>query len=136
MDIVSLNDIICEYVNSPEHANLLNHHQNVQVGMQLESLLADISGSAVHLSKVLMNLVSNASEAMPEGGVVRIKTENLYMDDPAVEHGGKKPGEYVLLTVADSGTGISLEDQERIYEPFFSRKAMGRSGTGLGMAVV
>ena len=103
MDIVSLNDIICEYVNSPEHANLLNHHQNVQVGMQLESLLADISGSAVHLSKVLMNLVSNAAEAMPEGGVVRIKTENLYMDDPAVENGGKKP--YTLETI-----GVALKE--------------------------
>ncbi|MBI5592215.1 MAG: response regulator [Deltaproteobacteria bacterium] len=135
MDIVNLNDIIHEYVNSPEHKNLLNHH-HIQVEVQPESLLANISGSVVHLSKVLMNLVVNAAEAMPTGGLVRIRTENLVIDDHTKGCDGKKTGEYVLLTVADSGLGMSTEDQERIFEPFFTRKAMGRSGTGLGMTVV
>lgn len=136
LEIVNLNEIVFEYVNSPEHLNLLNYHRNVQIDVQSESLLANISGSSVHLFKILMNLVANAAEAMPTGGVVRIRTENQCLDDQAGGSDGKKSGKYVLLTVEDSGMGISAEDRERIFEPFFTRKVMGRSGTGLGMTVV
>ncbi len=83
-----------------------------------------------------MNLVANAAEAQPDGGSITIKTENRYLDTPLKGYETVKEGDYVVLTVADTGTGISPIDLPRIFEPFYSRKVMGRSGTGLGMAVV
>ncbi|MBW2709728.1 MAG: response regulator [Deltaproteobacteria bacterium] len=83
-----------------------------------------------------MNLVSNAAEAMPEGGRLTISTENRYIDRPISGYDTVKEGDYVVLTVSDTGTGISPEDMDKIFEPFYTKKKMGRSGTGLGMAVV
>jgi two-component system cell cycle sensor histidine kinase/response regulator CckA len=83
-----------------------------------------------------MNLLSNAAEAMPEEGDVFVSTRNIYIDRPVKGHNGVREGEYVVLTVTDTGVGISVEDMERIFEPFYTKKIMGKSGTGLGMAVV
>jgi len=93
-------------------------------------------GSPVHLSKTIMNLVSNAAEAMPGGGNIFVSTESRYIDRPIRGYDNVKEGDYVILTVSDTGAGISKEDMERIFEPFYTKKVMGRSGTGLGMAVV
>jgi CheY-like chemotaxis protein len=73
---------------------------------------------------------------MPDGGTIWISTENKYVDRPINGYDDVIEGDYVTLTVTDNGTGISPEDKERIFEPFYTKKAMGRSGTGLGMAVV
>jgi len=83
-----------------------------------------------------MNLISNAAEAMPEGGKLTLSTENRYIDRPIRGYDDVKEGDYVILTIADTGTGISPDDIEKIFEPFYTKKKMGRSGTGLGMAVV
>jgi CheY-like chemotaxis protein len=83
-----------------------------------------------------MNLLSNAAEAMPDGGSVFVSTENRYVDLPIKGYDEVKPGDYVVIKVTDTGVGISQEDMERIFEPFYTKKVMGRSGTGLGMAVV
>ena len=83
-----------------------------------------------------MNLVINAAEAMPEGGEILISTENRYIDQPIRGYDYIEEGDYVVLRVSDTGAGISTEDMERIFEPFYTKKAMGISGTGLGMAVV
>jgi CheY-like chemotaxis protein len=96
----------------------------------------NIHGSIFHLSKVLMNLVSNAAEAMPNGGRILISTENRDMGGREGRHEEIIEGSYAVLSVADTGIGIPAEDLERIFEPFYSKKKMGRSGTGLGMAVV
>jgi len=93
-------------------------------------------GSPVHLSKTVMNLVSNAAEAMSDGGMIRISTESKYLDKPIKGYDNIREGDYAVLTVSDTGEGISEEDLKRIFEPFFTKKKMGRSGTGLGMAVV
>ena len=93
-------------------------------------------GSPTHLSKTVMNLVSNAAEAMPEGGELTVSTENQYIDRPIIGYDDVKEGDYVVLTISDTGTGIAPEDMEKIFEPFYTKKKMGRSGTGLGMAVV
>jgi CheY-like chemotaxis protein len=98
--------------------------------------MLNIVGSPVHLSKTIMNLVSNAAEAMPDGGPIRITTETCYIDKSQRGYDTVEEGEYVWLRVSDSGVGISPEDLERIFEPFYTKKTMGRSGTGLGMAVV
>jgi PAS domain S-box-containing protein len=135
-EVVNLNSIVSEYLLSPEYERLLLEHPNVKVSHQLDSNLLNILGSPVHLSKTVMNLVSNAAEAMPEGGHISIRSENRHQDKPLNAFDDIGKGDYVVLTVKDNGIGISPEDIERIFEPFYTKKSMGRSGTGLGMAVV
>ena len=83
-----------------------------------------------------MNLVSNAAEAIEDRGRIRISTQNVYIDQPMRGYDRVRKGSYALLTVSDTGVGIGADDIERIFEPFYTKKVMGRSGTGLGMAVV
>jgi len=135
-EVVKLNLIICEYVKSPEHERLISFHPGVQVRANLEADVLNILGSPAHLSKTVMNLVSNAAEAMSEGGTISISTENRYIDRPIRGYDSIEEGDYVILTVSDTGVGILPTDMERIFEPFYTKKVMGRSGTGLGMAVV
>jgi PAS domain S-box-containing protein len=135
-EVVNLNNIISEYLLSPEHEKLLMDHPDIKVERQLEANLLNILGSPVHLSKTIMNLVSNAAEAMLDGGKITIRTENRHEDKHKNAFDDISRGDYVTLTVEDSGIGIPKEDIERIFEPFYTKKAMGRSGTGLGMAVV
>lgn len=135
-DVMNLNDIISDYLGSPEHERLKSFHLNVQIETNLQTDVLNILGSPVHLSKTVMNLVSNAAEAMPEGGKISISTENRYIDKPIRGYDDVEEGDYITLTVSDTGIGMSPEDMERIFEPFYTKKVMGRSGTGLGMAVV
>jgi PAS domain S-box-containing protein len=135
-EVVNLNNIISEYLLSPEHEKLLMDHPDIRVERQLETNLLNILGSPVHLSKTIMNLVSNAAEAMLDGGKIMIRSENRHEDKTKNAFDDISRGDYVTLTVKDTGIGIPKEDIERIFEPFYTKKAMGRSGTGLGMAVV
>jgi PAS domain S-box-containing protein len=133
---VDLNEIILAFLNSPECKNILSFHANVSIRTNMADQLKIISGSAVHLSKTIMNLVSNAAEAMPNGGTVNILTENTELNDVTIRNSEVPAGEYILLEISDNGSGISEEDVNRIFEPFYTKKIMGRSGTGLGLAVV
>ena len=135
-EVLNLNQVIREYLKSPEYNNLRNHHPDFQLETDLADDLLDISGSPVHLSKTVMNLISNAAEATMHAGRIRIETENRYIDSPIKGYDDIEEGDYVVLTVTDNGIGISHEDIDRIFEPFYTKKVMGRSGTGLGMAVV
>jgi CheY-like chemotaxis protein len=111
-------------------------HPNVQVKTSLEADLLNIMGSPVHLEKTVMNLVSNAAEAMQNGGTLIIATSNQYLDRPIQGYDDVREGDYVVLSVSDTGEGIAASDLKRIFEPFYTKKVMGRSGTGLGLAVV
>jgi len=135
LDVLNLNNLIEEYLNSPEYKRLKSFHSSIEVETQLDSNLLNIEGSPIHLSKTIMNLVSNSAEAISGQGKITIKTENRYFDRNINRNGFKK-GDYVILKVSDSGAGIPAEDLQRIFEPFFTKKKMGHSGTGLGMAVV
>jgi two-component system, cell cycle sensor histidine kinase and response regulator CckA len=135
-EVVSLNDIISEYLKSPEHENLRAYHPGVHIETHLDQNILNILGSPTHLSKTIMNLVSNAAEAMPEGGELSVSVENRYIDRPIRDYNHVKEGDYVVLTVSDTGTGISPDEIGKIFEPFYTKKKMGKSGTGLGMAVV
>jgi len=135
-EVVNLNESVSDYLQSPEHAKLELNHSNVTVEKCLDENLLNILGSPVHLSKTVMNLVTNSAEAMPEGGKIIITTENRHIDTIKIGYDDIDKGDYASLTVIDSGIGISPEDIERIFEPFYTKKIMGRSGTGLGMAVV
>ncbi len=135
-EVTNLNDVVTQYLESPEHQKILEHHQRVEVTTHLAPNMLNIIGSPVHLSKTLMNLVSNAAEAMPEGGRINIATNCCYIDKSLNAYDKVEEGDYVTLQVKDEGIGISQENMERIFEPFYTKKTMGRSGTGLGMAVV
>jgi signal transduction histidine kinase len=135
-EVMNLNQLIDEYLNSPENQQLLEYHSGVTVETNLQTDLFNIMGSPVHLSKTIMNLVSNAAEAMPNGGKIIITTENRYIDRSLKGFDAVEEGDYATLMISDIGIGISPEDIERIFEPFYTKKTMGRSGTGLGMAVV
>jgi signal transduction histidine kinase len=133
---LNLNDLINEYLHSPEFNKLKQLHPTVTVKTNLDTELLNISGSHVHIRKVVMNLVSNAAEAIEGSGNVIISTKNYYADRPLKGYDDVDIGEYAILAVSDNGPGISTDDLERIFEPFYTKKVMGRSGTGLGLAVV
>ncbi|MBU4260384.1 MAG: PAS domain S-box protein [Proteobacteria bacterium] len=135
-EVINLNATIREFVQSPEFQNMKARHEHVRLELQLDEELLNISGSPVHLTKTIMNLVVNAYESMPGSGEIRITTENRYVDKPVQGYDDVQEGDYVMLTVSDTGHGITPEDRQRIFEPFYTKKVMGRSGTGLGLAVV
>jgi two-component system cell cycle sensor histidine kinase/response regulator CckA len=135
-EVVNLNNIISEFIKSPEYLKILSFHPNITVDINLDVSLLNTMGLTFNLSKVLMNLVSNAAESMIDRGSIIISTQNQYLDRPVSGYETIDEGEYVTLTVSDTGTGISKTDLVKIFEPFYTKKKMGRSGTGLGMTVV
>jgi signal transduction histidine kinase/pSer/pThr/pTyr-binding forkhead associated (FHA) protein len=137
-EVVDLEEIVAEYLKTPEFEKLIAYHPDVLVETYFDPDLSQsrILGSPVHLSKTVMNLVSNAAEAMPEGGTINISVETRYVDSPIGGYDSVEEGDFIVLTVSDAGEGMAAEDLERIFEPFYTKKKMGRSGTGLGMAVV
>ncbi len=134
--VTDVNALVKAYRASPEWRRLLESYPNVQGESSLDPDAMPVLGSSVQLSKVLMNLVNNSVEAMPTGGRVRISTRNTYVDVELQGFERIPEGEYVVLSVADEGVGIASEHVARIFEPYYSRKALGHSGSGLGMAVV
>jgi len=135
-ETLNLNTIVTEYLESPESQTLEKTHSFVNLETELDPDLLNMSGSPIHIKKILMNLVINASEAIEGTGTVTISTMNRYLDDPLKGYTSIRTGEYSVLTVSDDGSGIIPKDLERIFEPFYTKKVMGRSGTGLGLAVV
>ncbi len=135
-ETLNLNDIVQEYLASPEFERLKQLHPAITIKTDLDMDLKNTTGSPVHIRKVIMNLVSNASEAIEGPGNVTISTINRYLDRTVARYEEVKIGEYVVLSVFDDGEGISSDHLERIFEPFFTKKVMGKSGTGLGLAVV
>ncbi len=134
--VLNVNALVNDYLESPECRLLQTRHPQVRMRSNLDADLLNILASPVHLSKALMNLVANAAEALLVEGEVTIATVNRYVDHPLQGFETVTEGEYVLLSVQDTGVGIAAEDRRRIFEPFFTKKALGRSGTGLGMSVV
>ena len=107
-----------------------------KIEFNLAKDLKIIHADSGQIEHILLNLVLNASQAMPEGGKITIKTRNFMPDDDApITHWGGDPAEYVLLHIADTGHGIDKEVQHRMFEPFFTTKAPGK-GTGLGLSMV
>lgn len=129
-----INTLIREYLHSPECLKLKSHFPRVAWQDQLTAVQATISCSPVHVKKCLMNLVINATEAVNEKGNVTISTCNLNVDGTTAPDLTK--GTYVIVSVQDTGPGIAEEDLDHIFEPFYTKKVMGQSGTGLGLSVV
>ncbi|MCW5214669.1 response regulator, partial [Desulfobulbus sp. US5] len=134
----NLNELSKEYLSSPECERLKSLYPNVIFRHQLEAAWPVALCSPIHVGKCLMNLATNAAEAIgfDVAGTVVITTLNQYVDaEASTEHDIKK-GDYLILTVQDTGPGIPHTELEQIFEPFYTRKIMGRSGTGLGLTVV
>jgi signal transduction histidine kinase len=134
--VLDLNVLIREYMESPEFKAISEVHPKVEVVPRLGDGLKAVDGSALHLKKCVMNLVANAVEALPDGGRVVVSTADRFLDQPVRGYSEVVRGDYIVLRVEDDGIGISPGDLPHIFEPFYTKKKMGRSGTGLGMAVV
>jgi PAS domain S-box-containing protein len=110
--------------------------KNIDVSFSAPSDLWSVTADVTQLHQVLMNLCVNARDAMPEGGTLSVVAANQVLDEIYTGMIGElSPGPHVAVTIADSGTGMSLETQERIFEPFFTTKELGK-GTGLGLSTV
>jgi len=108
--------------------------KSIEISYQLPEDLWIISADATQMHQVLMNLCVNARDAMPEGGLISIRAENTFVDENyARMHIEAKAGRFVVITVSDTGPGMSQEIQSRIFEPFFTTKEMTK-GTGLGLS--
>jgi len=134
--VVNLNRIVADYLASPEYTQLLSNHPRVRVEVDVDEGIFNIKGSLFQISKALMNLMHNACEANLVDGAVRITAQNRYLDGPIDAYERIEEGEYVVLSVADTGIGINPEDLTKIFEPFYTKKKLGRSGTGLGMTLI
>jgi two-component system cell cycle sensor histidine kinase/response regulator CckA len=110
--------------------------KDIRLVKSLAPDLRPIHADQTQLEQVLVNLVVNARDAMPEGGTLTIQTANMVLDDGfGAEHPGNQPEAHAVLTVSDTGMGMNAEVKARIFEPYFTTKAHGK-GTGLGLATV
>jgi PAS domain S-box-containing protein len=134
--VCNLHNMIREYTNSPECHKLMAIHPKVRIVVQLYAKQKNINCSSVHIKKCLMNLVTNAAESINGEGTIHISSRNKAVHNKDELTKELQCGDYIMLTVQDSGSGISTEDLDHIFEPFYTKKVMGLSGTGLGLAVV
>lgn len=135
-EVLDLNKVLSDHIHSPEHKKMIGYFPDIKIIDNYEPELLNIRGSSIHLKKTIMNLISNSAEAIPKRGQIKLSTENRYVDTPIKGYDEVQAGDFVVLTVSDSGTGIAQDDLKHIFEPFYTKKVMGRSGTGLGMSVV
>jgi signal transduction histidine kinase/ActR/RegA family two-component response regulator len=134
--VLNLNLIIDDYLKSPEFKRLQHDYRRVNVTADLAPDLLNIRASTMQMTKVVMNLVTNACEAILTEGEVRIGTANRYLEEPYQGMETISAGEYAVLAVQDNGIGLEEDARQHIFEPFYTKKRLGRSGTGLGMTVV
>jgi two-component system cell cycle sensor histidine kinase/response regulator CckA len=110
--------------------------EDIVLCQNLDPALKSVKVDAGQLSQVIVNLVVNAYDAMPKGGTLTIETKNVDLDEPFVKRtSDNKFGQFVMLSVSDTGIGMHEETKRRIFEPFFTTKEVGK-GTGLGLATV
>ncbi len=110
--------------------------EDVKVSMELDAELGSVKADQSQIEQIIMNLAVNARDAMPTGGKLKIRTANFEIDQTYTRnHPGSKAGNYVLLAVTDTGTGMDPETLTHMFEPFFTTKERGK-GTGLGLATV
>src|SRR5581483_3065581 len=111
-------------------------HADAQLSLACDEISTIVIADATQIEQILLNLVINALDAMPAGGTVTVTTTAVTLLQPLLTRTGQiPPGEYVELSVSDTGTGMDAATLDRIFEPFFTTKPRGK-GTGLGLATV
>ncbi len=135
-EVIAIDSIVLDYLDSPEFEKLKKNYPNVRLKTNLTVKDKYIWGSDIHIRKSLMNLVTNAFETLEEQGTVTINTKTKHFESDFLGYQTIPKGDYIVLEVTDTGKGMTKEVMERIFEPFFTRKQMGMSGTGLGLAIV
>lgn len=131
MEVLDLNRVISDFNKMLQR--LVGEHYSIEA--TLSSILASVYADKGHIEQVIMNLVVNARDAMPEGGKILIRTQNIAIDENYCrKHIDARPGDFILLRVKDQGIGMDRQTVNRIFEPFFTTK--GTKGTGLGLSVV
>ncbi len=136
--IASPNAMVTDYMNSPEFLQLQSLHPGISWQRELDPEVANISCSGTHVNKSIMNLVTNAAEAIKDCGQVTISTTSRQQGDtdPGDEDKILQKQQWSVISIHDSGPGIAAEDLKHIFEPFYTKKVMGKSGTGLGLTIV
>lgn len=110
--------------------------EKIRLNFEMEDDLRAVAADRGSVEQMIINLVNNARDAMPEGGDLRVSITNAVLDDEYVlDHSGAEPGEYVCISVSDTGVGMTAATRRKLFEPFFTTKPVG-AGTGLGMAMV
>jgi PAS domain S-box-containing protein len=136
-EVINPNTLISDYLASPDFHQLRLRYPLIGVNSSLAKDLRNISCSPIHIRKCLMNLVTNGMEAIQSKGMLTVTTLNHNPHAPMPRMKQILPeGNYAKIIVYDSGSGIAAHEIEHIFEPFYTKKVMGRSGTGLGLAVV
>ncbi|MFT5726250.1 MAG: two-component system cell cycle sensor histidine kinase/response regulator CckA [Desulforhopalus sp.] len=144
-EILSLNQLIKNYMDSPDFTELINKRPDVAIHTQLDPELKNVNCSPIQVRKCLMNIINNGIEAIQGKGSLTITTVNdhcsLPMNTLSQELSlNKNPSHqkrmFSKIIITDTGEGINTEEMTHIFEPFYSTKVMGRSGTGLGLTIV
>ncbi len=133
---LDLNELIVSYLQSADFIDLKSKSGQIDIETDLSDSLPRAYGSAPHLSKIIMNLVINAMEAMPSGGNLYISTIKRFINKLSGGFDQIETGEYIIMSVRDTGYGIEQADLKHLFEPFYTKKKLGRSGSGLGLAIV
>ena len=134
--ICNLNTLIKDHLASLEQQAITSQFKEVRIETQFADDLLNINCSELHISKAVMNLLNNALEAIEKNGTIVISTSNRLLETPLKGYEAINAGEYVVFTISDTGAGIPEYALSKIFEPFYSKKEMGRSGTGLGLTIV
>jgi signal transduction histidine kinase len=131
-ELLNLNDVIADVQSMV--TRLIG--ENIAVDTNLDASLGQTKADRSQMEQIILNLSVNARDAMPEGGTLTIETANAELDEAfAGTHPGARTGSYVMLSVRDTGCGMSADTKAHIFEPFFTTKDLGK-GTGLGLATV
>ncbi len=136
MERTDVNDVVGRYFASTEFSVLRSSHPCVQFRLQIGTSEAYILGSDAHLEKSLGNLIRNAAEAIDGEGSVTVTVQRVHLDKPRSGYETVPAGQWIWVRVEDTGSGIAEKDLPHIFEPFYTKKKMGRSGTGLGMTII
>jgi len=136
MEPTNINDIITQYLDTPNYLGLIKEQPNITINLNLDEQIEEIKGSCTHLGKVIMNLIINAFDAIDGDGEITISSYQKKVSRLLGDHDKIQAGDYVILSVKDSGSGIPEETIGKIFDPYYSSKKIGRSGSGLGLSVV
>lgn len=135
--VENINEIILNHLNSIEHCQRLAKFPNIVIQTNLQQDLHHVCCSHQHFHKILLNLIGNALESVQEDGLIRISTRNCRFIHPVLANDpAPTDEEYVKISLADNGPGIPEKDLDHIFDPFYTTKKMGKSGTGLGLTIV